>query len=60
MHGGEVQAASDGKGKGATFTVTLPCCRCRILKRLAEVSPEVSAQLLNLRQQQNGAGDKNC
>ena len=24
MHGGEINAASDGKGKGATFTVTLP------------------------------------
>jgi CheY-like chemotaxis protein len=24
MHGGEVRAASDGKGKGATFTVSIP------------------------------------
>ena len=25
LHGGEVTAASDGPGKGATFTLTLPC-----------------------------------
>src|SRR6185503_6652094 len=30
------------------------------LEVMGEVSPEVSAQLLNLRQQQNGAGDKSA
>jgi signal transduction histidine kinase len=25
MHGGTIQAASDGPGKGATFTIVLPC-----------------------------------
>jgi signal transduction histidine kinase len=58
MHGGEIQAASGGKGKGATFTVTLPVLSLSDLELLGEVSPEVSAQLLNLRRQQNGAGDK--
>jgi signal transduction histidine kinase len=58
MHGGEIQAASGGKGKGATFTVTLPVLSLSDLEVLGEVSPEVSAQLLNLRRQQNGAGDK--
>jgi signal transduction histidine kinase len=55
MHGGEVQAASDGKGKGATFTVTLPMLSLADLEGIAEVSPEVSAQLLTLRRQQNGS-----
>ena len=59
MHGGEVQAASDGKGKGATFTVTLPLLSQRELEALAPASPEVSAELLTMRRQQNGAGDKN-
>jgi signal transduction histidine kinase len=61
MHGGEVQAASAGKGKGATFTVSLPMLSLSDLEGLgADVSPEVSAQLLSLRQQRNGDGDKNA
>jgi len=60
LHGGEVQATSPGKGKGATFTVTLPMLSLPELEVLGEVSPEVSAQLLNFRRQQNGAGDKNA
>jgi len=59
MHGGEVQAASNGEGKGATFTVTLPLLSLSELERMADVSPEVSAQLLTLRRQPNGASDKN-
>jgi signal transduction histidine kinase len=51
MHGGEVQAASDGAGKGATFIVTLP------LLALPAVSSEVSAQSLTVRQQLKGAGN---
>ncbi len=60
MHGGEVHAASDGKGKGATFAVALPMMSLSDLDGLAAGSPEVSAQLLSLRRQQNGAGDKNA
>ena len=60
MHGGEVQAASDGKGKGATFTVTLPMLTLAELEGLAPASPEVSAHLLTMRRQQNSAGDKNA
>jgi signal transduction histidine kinase len=60
MHGGEVHAASDGRGKGATFTVTLPMMSLSELEGLGDVSPEVSAQLLILRKQQNGAGDNNA
>jgi signal transduction histidine kinase len=59
MHGGEVKAASDGRGKGATFTVALPMLSVSDLDGLSEVSPEFSAQLLTFRPQQNGAADKN-
>ncbi len=60
MHGGEVQAASDGKGKGAIFTVTLPLLSWSDAEGLADVYPEVSAQLLTLRRQSNGTGDKSA
>ena len=58
LHGGEVQAASDGKGKGATFSVILPMLPLSELAGLAKVSPELRAQLLTLQRHQNGAGDK--
>jgi CheY-like chemotaxis protein len=38
MHGGSVEAASPGQGRGSTFTVRLP-----VLKGLAEPAPEVPA-----------------
>jgi PAS domain S-box-containing protein len=38
MHGGSVEAASPGPGRGSTFTVRLP-----VLKGLAEPAPEVPA-----------------
>jgi len=60
MHGGEVHAASDGKGKGAIFTVILPLMSLSELEGLAEELPEVSAHLLAMRRQQNGDGDTNA
>lgn len=54
LHGGEVQAASDGHGKGAAFTVTLPLLSISELEGLTDVSPEVSEQLFALRQQPKG------
>ncbi len=60
MHGGEVQAASAGKGKGATFTVTFPMLSLSDLEGLGDVSPEVSAHLMTLRQQQDRGSDKNA
>lgn len=56
LHNGAVHAASDGRGKGARFTLTLPLLSLADMEELASESPEVSAQLLALRQQ-NGAGD---
>jgi signal transduction histidine kinase len=54
MHGGEIQAASEGKGMGATFTLSLPILSLSDLEGIPEHSPEVSAQLLFLRRQPNG------
>jgi CheY-like chemotaxis protein len=51
MHGGSIQATSDGNGKGATFTMTLPVMGPADL----EPSDETSAQLLAHRWQQKGA-----
>jgi signal transduction histidine kinase len=59
MHGGEVLAASDGKGKGATFTVTLPVLAAADLDGLGELFPEAAAQLSTLRRQ-NGYSDKHA
>jgi signal transduction histidine kinase len=53
MHGGEVRAESDGKGKGATFTLKLPLMSLSDLDQLTTESREVSTQLLALRWQQN-------
>ncbi len=55
MHGGDIRAASDGKGKGATFSLTLPLLSLNELKELAAQSPELNAQWLKL--QQNGDGE---
>ncbi|HEY0761997.1 MAG TPA: ATP-binding protein [Pyrinomonadaceae bacterium] len=60
MHGGEVHAASAGRGKGAIFTVILPLMSLSELEGLAEELPEVSAQLLAMRRHQNGDGDTNA
>ena len=60
MHGGEVHAASDGKGKGAIFTVILPLMSLSELEGLAEELPEVSAHLLAMRRHQNGDRDTNA
>jgi signal transduction histidine kinase len=59
MHGGEVQAASDGKGKGATFTVILPALTLADLERF-DVTPEMSAQLSMLRRQHDGVRELNA
>ena len=49
MHGGEIHAASDGEGKGATFTVTLP------VMALSDVDEHVDVKLPALELNQNGA-----
>jgi CheY-like chemotaxis protein len=41
LHGGTVAASSDGVGKGATFTVTIPCRR---LEAATEQSPNSSRE----------------
>ena len=54
MHHGEIHAASDGKGKGATFTATLPLMELPELQQPVTESAEVTAKLLALRPDQNG------
>ncbi|HEU4509479.1 MAG TPA: ATP-binding protein [Pyrinomonadaceae bacterium] len=45
MHGGEIHAASEGKGKGTTFTVTLPVLDVEVP---SAATREAHAQLFNL------------
>jgi signal transduction histidine kinase len=53
MHGGQVRAESDGKEKGATFTLTLPLMALSDLEQLTNETREVSTHLLALRWQQS-------
>ena len=52
MHEGEIGAASDGKGKGATFTLTLPIVR---VSDSAETPKPVETKLPAFKVSQNGA-----
>jgi len=42
LHGGQITAASEGEGKGATFTVVFPRLRRRAVPSAAVVSPSAS------------------
>lgn len=47
QHGGQIRASSDGRGRGATFTITLPCSRTQqgpIAPRLEEQAPRDGAR----------------
>ena len=57
MHHGVVHAASDGKGKGSTFTITLPVMELPELHQPASQSIEVRTKLLAFRSEQNGNKD---
>lgn len=52
MHGGEIRASSDGKGKGATFTVTLP--QMRVSNSEDGVAKPVAATLAGFNWKPNG------
>ena len=53
LHGGVISATSDGKGKGATFTVTLPLIAIAEPDDPLAERQDVSTHLLSLRWQQN-------
>jgi len=42
LHGGELRASSDGPGRGATFTVTLPLLQAATATRIACQAPRVA------------------
>jgi CheY-like chemotaxis protein/anti-sigma regulatory factor (Ser/Thr protein kinase) len=49
LHGGEVRAASEGAGKGATFTLTLPVPAVELDAREEPESQKISASLQGVR-----------
>ena len=54
LHGGEIQAASEGKGKGSKFTLKLPVMALSDLEETVIESQEESAKLLALGWKQAG------
>lgn len=58
LHDGEIRAESEGKGKGATFIVTLPVMAFSDLEEVAVDPLDASSQLLALRWKQNGYAEK--
>ena len=49
MHGGDIQAASEGRGKGSTFIVTLPVMALADAEEATAGSADIDAQLLSSR-----------